>query len=190
MNTPNHARPTRHNGAPPHLRDKLPLTLVYESGAQPASVDETIIRVAMSGPVMVMDAGNCFNPLRLVRHIRQQTIRIHQVLERIRVARAFTCFQVVALLEQTRDPQGPVFIFRPLATFRDEMAPANERLRLLREVDQHIARLQNTVAVTVMIKESHLQEEPLLDWLSTVQARADEIVYPSLVRSPRLAPLI
>ncbi len=134
-----------------------------------------------------MDVGNCFNPLRLVRDIRQQTLRINQVLENIQVARAFTCFQVVALLGQTRDPQGPVFILRLLTTFHDEMAPVYERLRLLREVDQHIGRLQNTVAVTVMVGESRLLEDPLIDWLSALQARADHIVVPHLTRSSRPA---
>lgn len=167
--------------------DKHPLILVHESGAQRGYVDETIIRAAMSGPVLVMDAGNCFNPLRMVRRIRQQTLQVQQVLEQIQVARAFTCFQVVTLLEQTYDPQGPVFILRPLTTFNDEIAPVYERLRLLRRVDQHIERLQNTVTVTVMIKGSQLLEDPLMDWLSALQARADKIVFPTLTRSSRPA---
>jgi hypothetical protein len=194
MNNPNHEKPRRQNKRPSprqlQRRGKFPLTLVYESGTQTSSLDEAIVEEALSGTVMVMDAGNCFNPLRLTRHIRQQTLQIYQVLERIRVARAFTCFQVVALLEQTRDPRGTVYLLRPLATFRDEMAPDYERMRLLRAVDQHIARLQDTAPVTVMIKERHLQEELLLDWLSVVQARADAVVSPNLVGPPRLATLI
>jgi hypothetical protein len=139
----------------------------------------------MLGPVWVLDAGNCFNPLRLVRAIRWQTLQIQRVLEQIQVARAFTCFQVVALLQQTCNLQGPVFILRPLTAFRDEMIPVHERLRLLKEADAHIDRLQSTSAVTVMIKGGCFQGDPLLDWLSALQARADDILFPNPVMPPR-----
>ena len=169
-----------HSNISQRQRGHNPLTLVYETGPQRAAVDKSIIQIAMSGPALVMDAGNCFNPLRLVRAIRWQTIRINQVLGNIQIARAFTCFQVVALLEQTGKPQGPIFILRPLTTFQDEMAQVYERLRLLREVDRHISRLQEEVAVTVMVKESRLLEEPLIDWLTALERRADEVVFPNL----------
>lgn len=186
MNAKFLVKTAQHNRTSQQKRGKHPLSLVYESDSTRASVDEAVIRIAMSGTVLVMDAGNCFNPLRLVRAIRQQTLRINQVLENIQVARAFTCFQVLALLDQTIDPKGPVFIFRPLTTFHDEMAPVYERLRLLREVDRNVTRLQDSVAVTVMIRNSHLLEEPLMDWLTTLQGRADEVVFPkpSRISSP------
>ena len=183
MNAKNFLETARYNSTSRHKRGKHPLKLVYESGSTRASVDDSIIQIAMSGTVLIMDAGNCFNPLRLIRAIRQQTLRINQVLENIQVARAFTCFQVLALLDQTVDPQGPVFIFRPLTTFHDEMAPVYERLRLLREVDRHVNRLQDSVAVTIMIRNNHLLEEPLMDWLTALQDRADEVIFPRLSRT-------
>jgi hypothetical protein len=185
MNVQTFPKPTRLSHTPSRQQDKHPLTLVFEAGSRRASVDQAILRQAISEPVLVMDAGNCFNPLRLVRAIRRQTIQVQQVLEQIQVARAFTCFQVVALLEQTLDPPGSVFLLRPLVTFQDEMAPVYERLRLLREVDCHIDRLLSAVAVTVMIKEGGFPGDPLLDWLSALQARAEEIVFPDLVSPPR-----
>jgi hypothetical protein len=165
------------------------LTLVFESKSQRESLEGSIIQQAICGPVLILDAGNCFNPLRLTRQIRRRTYQIQPVLDRIQVARAFTCFQVVSLLEQTRDPKGPVFILRLLTSFADEMIPVYERLRLLKQVDMHIDRLRRATSVTVMIKNTHFQGDPLLEWLSQFQSRADEVVFPELGIHPLPATL-
>jgi hypothetical protein len=138
----------------------------------------------MCNPVLILDAGNCFNPLRLTHNIRKQTLEVEETLARIQVARAFTCFQVVTLLEETRDPKGPVFILRLLTTFVDEMIPVYERLRLLKQVDRHIERLRGNAAVRVMIRNVHFQDEPLMVWFSDLQAQADEIIYPEARLQP------
>lgn len=165
------------------------LTLMLDFRAQAEILEERIVQQALSGSVWVLDAGNCFNPLRLTRRIRRQTIQIRTVLDHIQVARAFTCFQVVSLLEQTQAPQGPVYILRLLATFRDEMIPVYERLRLLEKIDRQIGRLQQTAPVVVALRGSALQEDPLLGWVAQLQTRADEVIFPKLVEPHRLAVL-
>jgi hypothetical protein len=173
----------------PDGSEATPFTLVWETKSRRASLDGDIVRAALRGPVLVMDAGNCFNPLRLTRDIRRRTLRLQQTLDHIKVARAFTCFQVVTLLEQTQSPEGPIFIMRLLTTFTDEMISIKERLRLLKQVEAHLERLRSVVAVTLMIKNDSLQEEALVDWLSDVQARADEVVFPELHMPPKPAAL-
>lgn len=168
------------NKTKPISHAQHPLTLIFESRPLRESLDEDIVQKALCAPVVILDAGNCFNPLRLTRSIRRQTVQIQQTLDRIQVARAFTCFQVVSLLEQTRYPKGSVFILRLLTTFADEMAPVYERQRLLDQVDTHIERLRCTVPVTVVIKKNHFQDDPLLEWVAQLQGRADEIVFPKL----------
>jgi hypothetical protein len=151
--------------------------------------DEWIIQQAMTGSVFILDAGNCFNPLRLTRRIRRQTTQIQTVLGHIQVARAFTCFQVVSLLEATTNPDGPVFILRLLATYTDEMVPVYERLRLLKQVDGHIQRFRRTAPVVVTIRNALFQEDGLLEWVSQLQARADEVLLPTLGIQPEPATL-
>jgi hypothetical protein len=129
----------------------------------------------MHGPVFILDNGNCFNPLRLTHPIRRQTLHIQTVLDHIRVARAFTCFQVVSLLETTLNPNGPVFILRLMATYTDEMVPAYERLRLLKQVDGHIKRLRRTVPVVVTIRNVLFESDGLTEWVSQLQDSADEV---------------
>lgn len=166
-----------------------PLTLMLETRDRRESLDDRVIQQALAGAVFILDAGNCFNPLRLTRQIRRQTLQIQTVLDRIQVARAFTCFQVVSLLEATSNPAGPVFILRLLATYADEMVPVYERLRLLKQVDGHIQRLRRTAPVVVTIRNTHFQEDGLLEWVSQLQARASEVILPTLVIHPEPATL-
>ena len=168
---------------------KHPLTLVLDSRVQREVWGQRILQAAMSGAVCILDAGNCFNPLRLARQIRRQTIQIEEILDRIQVARAFTCFQVISLLEQTRSPGGPVFILRLLTTFNDEMVSVYERLRLLDQVAAHIDRLRRTAPVTVTIREVPFEEKPLLEWVTKLQKRADEVIFPVLMTPPQQARL-
>jgi hypothetical protein len=166
-----------------------PLTLILETREQREILDETIIQQAMNGPVYILDAGNCFNPLRLTRSIRRRTLQIQAVLDRMQVARAFTCFQVVSLLDATIHPKGPVFILRLLATFNDEMIPTYERLRLLKQVDGHIERLQGAVPVVVTTRHTQFESDTLADWISELGGRADEVRTPRLGMRPEPARL-
>jgi len=153
------------------------LSFILESPVARASLEGRIIRGALRGPVFILDMGNCFNPLRLARQIRRQTIQVQPTLERIQVARAFTCYQVVALFEATTDPDGPVFILRLMSTFADEIQ-IHERLRLLKRVDASLDRLRRNTSVSVMVRNGSVQEEPLLEWLEGLRDRADEVLAP------------
>jgi len=125
----------------------------------------------------------------LTRSIRRRTLQIQAVLDRMQVARAFTCFQVVSLLEATLDPKGPVFILRLLATYTDEMIPVYERLRLLKQVDGHIERLQGKVPVVVTVRHIQFESDALVEWVSKLQGRADEVRLPKLGTRPEPAQL-
>jgi len=143
-------------------------------------LDERIVRHALSGPLVVLDAGNCFNPLRLARSIRRQTVEVTNILDRIQVARAFTCFQVLPLLEQISRPPGPVYILRLLDTFTDEVVPVQERLRTLSQVEAHIQRLCHATELTITLRTPLPQEELLLDWITRLRSRAGHIIAPLL----------
>lgn len=154
---------------------------MLETSSLRASLEEMILQQALSSPVTILDAGNCFNPLGLTRHIRRQTLQIHAVLSRIQVARAFTCFQVISLLDQTRSPAGPVFILRLLNTFTDEMVPAYERALLLARVDNHLERLRHAAPLTITIHNLQSSEELLTAWIGRLQARADKVILPDQI---------
>jgi hypothetical protein len=165
MNTKKSTAPTRHAFA-----------LVLETPALRPVLDECIVEDALAGPVIILDAGNCFNPLRLSRCIRRQTVQVPAVLGRIQVARAFTCFQVISLLEKTYQPVEPVYILRLLATFTDEIIPIHERNRLLSQVSVHLRRLGRSAPLTISLRMPLPQEDALLRWTAGLQARADHVI--------------
>ncbi len=153
-------------------------------------LDDRIVQHALNGPLFVLDAGNCFNPLRLVRQIRRQTVGVPTVLGRIQVARAFTCFQIIPLLKQVHQPPGPVYILRLLTTFTDEVVPTFERTRLLSIIGTHIQHLRRTTTLTVTLRTPLPQEDlPLIDWILHLQGLADYIIAPSLSTPPPPAKL-
>ena len=96
-----------------------------------------IAQLALKGSVLVLDGGMLFNAYRVVMSAHGQT----RILNRIRFARAFTCYQMVALLERTPAEEACVVVLDLLATFQDENVPAGERTRLLKICFPHLARL-------------------------------------------------
>jgi hypothetical protein len=106
-------------------------------------------RLAAMGRVRLVDAGNCFDGYGLARQLRQETPRWQQALERVSVARAFTCYQVETLLAESVSDVSPVLVLNLLDTFYDENVNLNERLRLLKVSLGELQRLHRSAAVAV-----------------------------------------
>ena len=101
---------------------------------------ETAARFSLHGPVKVLDGGNHFNAYIVARSIRHFTADIDSALSDISLARAFTCYQMEALLSDAalqihhlpENAHPPVMlVFDLLATFYDENVNLIERQRLL-----------------------------------------------------------
>jgi hypothetical protein len=114
-----------------------------------AQVIDLVSRLALRGPVQVLDGGNCFNAYRCSRAIARQLYRmrgggeagLEAALGRIRVARAFTCYQMLALLADTPASPFPTVALDLLATFYDENVPVPESQRLVEASAAHLKRL-------------------------------------------------
>jgi hypothetical protein len=106
-------------------------------------------RLALTGQVRLVDAGNCFDGYGLARQLRQQTAYWQQALERVSVARAFTCYQVETLLTESVSDFSPVLVLNLLDTFYDENVKLNERLRLLEVSLAELRRLCRAASVAV-----------------------------------------
>jgi hypothetical protein len=98
-----------------------------------------VARLALAGPVRVLDGGNLFDVLAIARDIRRQTASLEAALKRVAIARAFTCYQMAVMLAQQPDGPTPVLILDLLSTYYDESVPLAARLRLL---EQGVAQLQ------------------------------------------------
>jgi hypothetical protein len=105
--------------------------------------------LALTNRVRLLDAGNCFDGYGLARQLRQHTPRFQSALERVSVARAFTCYQVETLLTETLADNAPVLVFNLLDTFYDENVKLIERLRLLQVSLGELRRLSRAASVAV-----------------------------------------
>ena len=104
-------------------------------------------RMAERGPLLVLDGGNRFNAYIVSRAVRGR----REVLERIQISRAFTCYQMVSLLEGLPETNVSVVCLDFLATFFDESLPSRERQRLLYSCLPHFARLGKSASLIVNV---------------------------------------
>ena len=107
----------------------------------PRSLNSTMLtaiaRLGERCALRVLDGGNCFNAYTVARAARGR----RDILEHITVSRAFTCYQVLSLLESTPSTQAPFVVLDLLNTFYDESVQIGERKRLLRSCLAHLERL-------------------------------------------------
>ena len=59
-------------------------------------------QLALHGAVRILDAGNQSNVYPIAQRLRRSTVDVNAALRRIQVQRAFTCYQVAALLVEAQ----------------------------------------------------------------------------------------
>jgi hypothetical protein len=129
--------------------------------------------LALKGPVQVLDGGNQFDVHTIARLIRRQTAQLETVLQCVAVARAFTCYQMIALLQQQPVSAVPVLVLDLLSTFCDENVSANERLRLLDQGLEQLQRLSRPAPVVVSV--SPLPEGQPAELMEHLETRAGRV---------------
>ncbi len=87
--------------------------------------------LALRGQVLVIDGGNCFDGYALARILRQHTHEVEAALRQVLLSRAFTCYQMVAMLAELPADDTPAIVLDILATFLDENVNFTKRLHLL-----------------------------------------------------------
>jgi hypothetical protein len=94
---------------------------------------QLISSLALRQTVTVLDCGNRSNMYAVARLIRPYTSDPVSVMNNIRLSRAFTCYQVLAMIRATakNPPGGPLVLLDLLATFLDEDVELKDSQRLL-----------------------------------------------------------
>lgn len=102
--------------------------------------------VARGAQVLVVDAANVFDPYRLVREALRRGVSPPEALSRVRVARAFTCHQLVRLVQEELagelSPGSLVLVLGPASLFYDEQIPLAERRRLFQNLVETLAAIK------------------------------------------------
>ncbi len=133
----------------PDPKPGLILLLIAPSRVIAPVMLDIVARLAVAGPVDVIDGGNCFDAYRVARRVRRQSLDFHAVLHRVRVARAFTCYQMAALMEGIPATGVTTLVLDLLSLFYDENIPLPEAARLLRDSLAHLRRLSENAPVAV-----------------------------------------
>ena len=141
-------------------------------------VIELIARLALHGPLTVLDGGNCFPAYRLIRAVRGRTEDLSGVLGRIFLRRAFTCHQMLALLEGTPARPQPYILLDLLATFYDEQVPEAESRRLLEGCLRQVERLAQVAPLLVTVTLPRTPERSA--FVEQVCNRAVQLYIPEL----------
>jgi len=136
---------------------------------------EMAAALALRGQVRVLDGGNGFSAYQVARLLRRHTSKLTEAMENIYLARAFTCYQVVALFEETPSSTDPHLVLDLLATFYDESIPPVESFRLLSLVVDHLKRLKKHTLVAVSLYPPKIQQPDRTGLTEMVTDAADSV---------------
>lgn len=144
------------------------------------SIFSLAARLAERGPLLVLDGGNQFNAYHVARAARGRP----EILKRIRVSRAFTCYQMTTLLESTTISSSAILLLDFLATFYDENASFPDRRRLLQICLSHIRRLSLVNGVAVIVHPPSLSSPQATQLIERLANEADGVWASDMPRKP------
>ena len=128
--------------------------LLWGEPLRPLAAAAAAWGAAKAAPVLVVDAANRFDPYGLVREGRARGLARQVVLARVRVTRAFTCHQLVRLLQEivppALEPGCLVLLLGPVSLFYDEQVPLAERRRLFKDLTQLLGRIKSQAALLLL----------------------------------------
>lgn len=112
---------------------------------------QLVSALALRQSMTVLDCGNRSNMYSVARLIRPYTADPVSVMRNIRLSRAFTCYQVLAMIQATaRHPMsGPLVLLDLLATFLDEDVKLKDSQRLLAHSLDLLTQLSHQVPVVI-----------------------------------------
>ena len=165
------------------------LLLVETLGPEKEKITELIAKLILRGPLRVVAGSDWLPAYALSRRIRQRSLDVKQILDRLYVARAFTCYQVLDLLEGTRSSGDPLLILDLLHNFYDPDIPLPTRLRILKQCSQHLERLSYHRPVAVLIQQAHNEDYqafysillPIADEILRVHEGGEQVSQPALL---------
>jgi hypothetical protein len=172
------------------------LLVIFGEHSGAARMLDLTAGLSLRGPLYLLDCGNRSNMYRVARTLRTLTDDPVAVMRNIRLSRAFTCYQVVALLEKVAaSPSAPVLVLDLLDTFMDESVQLRESSLLFDSTLQHLLTVGQTVPVVVSAKPLLTLSAPRFGLLEQLKAAAAEVweetaLYPARPAASTQLPLL
>lgn len=165
------------------------LLVVFGAHSGAAQMLDLTARLSLDGPLYLLDCGNRSNMYRVAKTLRTLTNDPVAVLKNIRLSRAFTCYQVVALLEKlvhSGEAAGvPVLVLDLLATFMDESVRVDESRMIFDIAMQRLEQLSRAAPVVVSAKPLLSISSPRLGLLEQLKSQAFEVWEEGTLPAPR-----
>ncbi len=139
------------------------------------SLMSMLATLALRGRVIVIDGGNCFDAYTLARALLQRTHKIQSVLNAVQLSRAFTCYQMVAMLAELPIDGTPVIVLDLLATFLDENVNFSKRQRLLDSSLNLLRCISEGAPTAVWARAHHAAEGEYQQMLTPLLEAAQDI---------------
>jgi hypothetical protein len=159
--------PTLHTGA---------LIVVCAPHAAREQVAMLAAELALRGPLTVLDGGNRFQPYLVAKLLRQHTAEVNSAARRLFVRRAFTCYQMLALLENTPAFRQPYLVLDLLASFYDNHVNEREARRLLEACLFQVERLRQLAPVVITLAPPLVPAGERAFLVEQVCARAERVL--------------
>jgi hypothetical protein len=157
------------------FKTRSPRLLLVETEGRPAEgITELFAAIALRGPFYAIAGGEWLPTYALVRSLRRRTAAIQDVLGRVRLARPFTCYQVLDLLSDIRPERDPVLVLDFLHHFHNPDIPLDVRQRVLQQCCKRLEHLSLLRPLLVFVQA--LDTDEYRDFLPLVSATADEVL--------------
>ena len=163
------------------------LRLIETKGRQSEGITELFAAMAMRGPFYAIAGGEWLPTYALVQSIRRRTPEVKEILGRVRLARPFTCYQLLDLLEDVRPERDPILVLDFLHHFYNPDIQPAVRKRVLAQCCRHLQRLALSRSLLVFVEQMRTAEYG--DYFPTVAAIADDILQTDEVPAPEDAQL-
>lgn len=159
-----------------HLANVFPsrnLLLVETKSRESEGITELVSALALRFPLYIIAGGEWLPGYVLTRSVRRRTPEVKQILDRIHLARPFTCYQILDLLSETRPGNEPILILDFLHHFHNEDVELPVRFRVFEQCCKHLERLSLFRPVLTFVQHRPVEEyQQLFPFLISI---ADQI---------------
>ncbi len=168
--------------------EKRGLALILTQDRARQQKTDLIANLILNGPLFVVSGDEWLPSFSLPRMIRGRTTEVKAVLDRLRTARASTCYRLLDSLANTVSKGEPILVMGFLHTFHDPDIPLQVRLRKLRDCCRELKRLAFYRPVLVMTQEAEGEEyeklfpalQSVADTIVTLEGELESISQPAL----------
>jgi len=136
--------------------------------------------VSKHNEVGIVDAGYNFNPYLMTDYLVSNSIDPHEILEKIIISRAFSCFQVANTLSSLTSTHSPLIVLFLMSTF-DESVKMTERRKLLTRC---IQALRTHTGIVLVFHHYKYPQNELFDLLKLSARSSIELDIPVPVSQP------